>query len=41
MQVDFKEERKWKMAMAYIVSRAVMEWHQVEDKSTVCVQVSC
>ncbi|KAI8885523.1 hypothetical protein K501DRAFT_284231 [Backusella circina FSU 941] len=38
MQVDFKEERKWKMAMAYTVSRAVMEWHYVEDKSTVCVK---
>jgi hypothetical protein len=38
MQTDFKEERKWKMAMAYILSRAVVEWHSVEDKSTVCVR---
>lgn len=38
MQTDFKEERKWKMAMAFILSRAVMEWHSVDDKSTVCVR---
>lgn len=42
MRTDFKEERKWKMANAYVMAQAVMEWHQVEDKSTVCVNVrSC
>lgn len=38
MQTDFKEERKWKVAMAYVLSRAVLEWHSVKDKSTVCVR---
>lgn len=38
MQTDFKEERKWKMAMAFMTVRAVMEWHNAEDKSTVCVK---
>ncbi|KAI8996840.1 hypothetical protein BDB01DRAFT_830488 [Pilobolus umbonatus] len=38
MRVDFKEERKWKMATAYMLSKAVMEWHAAEDKSSVCVQ---
>lgn len=42
LRIDFKEERKWKMANAYMMAQAVMEWHQVEDKSTVCVKVrSC
>lgn len=39
-QVDFKEERRWKIATAYQVSRWVMAWHEAEDKSTVCIQVS-
>lgn len=38
MHTDFKEERKWKIAMAYLASRAVMEWHSADDKSTVCVK---
>ncbi|KAI9310322.1 hypothetical protein BX666DRAFT_1280241 [Dichotomocladium elegans] len=38
MRTDFKEERKWKVAMAYTISRAVMEWHWTEDKSSVCVK---
>ncbi|RCH79783.1 chromatin modification- protein VID21, partial [Rhizopus stolonifer] len=38
MHTDFKEERKWKMAMAYVLSHSVMEWHVAEDKSTVCVK---
>ncbi|CAO3653154.1 unnamed protein product [Mucor fragilis] len=38
MHTDFKEERKWKMAMAYITARAVLEWHHTDDKATVCVK---
>jgi chromatin modification-related protein VID21 len=38
MHTDFKEERKWKIAMAYLTSRAIMEWHFADDKSTVCVK---
>ncbi|KAI8344610.1 hypothetical protein BC941DRAFT_13442 [Chlamydoabsidia padenii] len=37
MRTDFKEERKWKIASAYMMGQAVMEWHQAPDKSTVCV----
>lgn len=40
MQTDFKEERKWKIATAYEVVQWVMEWHEVDDKQTVCVRVS-
>lgn len=40
MQTDFKEERKWKIAVAYMLSKAVMEWHWTDDKSTVCIKVS-
>lgn len=39
MRTDFKEERKWKIANAYLLSRAVMAWHEASDKSTVCVKV--
>lgn len=38
MQTDFKQERKWKMALAYKTARDVMAWHHAEDKSTVCVK---
>ncbi|KAF8350819.1 hypothetical protein F5887DRAFT_941061 [Amanita rubescens] len=27
MRVDFREERKWKMALAYNLSTSVLEWH--------------
>ncbi|KAJ4001460.1 hypothetical protein F5050DRAFT_1723920 [Lentinula boryana] len=27
MRTDFREERKWKMALAYNLSTAVLEWH--------------
>lgn len=27
MRTDFREERKWKMALAYNISTAVLEWH--------------
>ncbi|OAQ36278.1 hypothetical protein K457DRAFT_381845 [Linnemannia elongata AG-77] len=38
-QVDYKEERRWKIATAYQVSRWIMAWHEADDKSLVCVQV--
>jgi len=38
MRTDFKEERKWKMATAYMLSRAVMEWHWTDDKESLCVK---
>ncbi|TPX41319.1 hypothetical protein SeLEV6574_g06157 [Synchytrium endobioticum] len=37
MSQDFRQERKWKIAMCFKVARDVMEWHNAEDKSTVCV----
>lgn len=27
MRIDFREERKWKIALAYSLSTAVLEWH--------------
>ncbi|KAI8977108.1 hypothetical protein BDF20DRAFT_913480 [Mycotypha africana] len=38
MHTDFKEERKWKIASAYMIAKAVLEWHNAEDKSTVCLK---
>lgn len=40
MQTDYKQEGKWKRAMAYTISQAVLKWHMAEDKSTVCIKVS-
>ncbi|KAI0054169.1 hypothetical protein FA95DRAFT_47592 [Auriscalpium vulgare] len=28
MRIDFREERKWKIALAYELSTAVLEWHE-------------
>ncbi|KAH9945945.1 uncharacterized protein BXZ73DRAFT_86175 [Epithele typhae] len=28
MRTDFREERRWKLALAYTLSRAVVEWHE-------------
>jgi hypothetical protein len=39
MRTDFKEERKWKIANAYMISKAIMEWHETIDKSSVCIKV--
>ncbi|KAK5667260.1 chromatin modification-related protein VID21 [Batrachochytrium dendrobatidis] len=38
MHADFKQERKWKLAMSYIMALWVIEWHQATDKSTVCIK---
>ncbi|KAF7724690.1 chromatin modification- protein VID21 [Apophysomyces ossiformis] len=38
MRTDYKEERKWKIACAFMLSRAVLEWHKAEDKSSLCVK---
>ncbi|CAG8449249.1 10369_t:CDS:10 [Ambispora leptoticha] len=38
LQTDFKEERRWKIAAHYLMAQWVMEWHDAEDKSTVCVK---
>lgn len=42
MRIDFREERRWKMALAYTLATAVMEWHaagSLEErvKSGICV----
>ncbi|KAI7861721.1 hypothetical protein BDF14DRAFT_259161 [Spinellus fusiger] len=39
LRTDYKEERKWKIANAFMISRAVMEWHTAEDKSIVCIKM--
>lgn len=38
MRTDYKEERKWKIATAFLISRAVMEYHEAPDKSLVCIK---
>eukprot|EP00842_Homolaphlyctis_polyrhiza_P000401 jgi/Hompol1/1361/HPOL_002694-RA len=38
MYTDFKQERKWKKAMAFRFALWVLEWHQAADKSTVCIK---
>ena len=39
MRTDFKEERKWKMASAYVLAKAVKAWHESENKSELCIKV--
>ena len=34
MRTDFREERRWKIAIAYKLSSAVLEWHSVGDRET-------
>lgn len=36
---DFKEEKKWKKALAYKLAHWVYEWHQSDDKQSLCVKV--
>ncbi|GLB35077.1 putative glycoside hydrolase family 5 protein [Lyophyllum shimeji] len=43
MRVDFREERKWKIALAYNLSTAVLDWHaagtmQVRVAKGICVR---
>lgn len=33
LQTDFKEERKWKMAAAFQISQAVLEWHRKKNEA--------
>ena len=40
MSEDFRQERRWKVAAAYNVSRWILEWHATTDKSLVCVRVA-
>ena len=32
MRIDFREERKWKLALAYNLAKAVVEWHEAGTK---------
>ena len=32
MRVDFREERKWKLALAFNLAQAVVEWHEAGTK---------
>lgn len=34
MRTDFREERRWKLALAYNISTAVLEWHAAGDTAT-------
>ncbi|TFY67457.1 hypothetical protein EVJ58_g1621 [Rhodofomes roseus] len=31
MRVDYREERRWKIALAYNLAHAVMEWHEAQS----------
>ncbi|ORY47738.1 hypothetical protein BCR33DRAFT_77771 [Rhizoclosmatium globosum] len=37
MSEDFREERRWKVGMAYTMAKWVMDWHNAPDKSVLCV----
>jgi chromatin modification-related protein VID21 len=34
MRTDFREERRWKIAVAYRLSTAVLEWHRAGNRET-------
>ncbi|CAE6523513.1 unnamed protein product [Rhizoctonia solani] len=40
LQIDFREERRWKMVVAFEVAHAVREWHEAspEERETMCVR---
>jgi chromatin modification-related protein VID21 len=38
MQADFKEERKWKMALALELAEAVVEWHNADAEGRVALR---
>lgn len=40
LQTDFREERKWKLAMAYELVHQVAQWHRAtpEERAALCVQ---
>ncbi|KAJ3070177.1 chromatin modification- protein VID21 [Podochytrium sp. JEL0797] len=38
MSEDFRQERKWKIGMAYTLAQWVLEWHRAVDKSVVCIK---
>lgn len=37
MRTDFREERKWKIALARRIAHAVLEWHHSEDRSLLTI----
>ncbi|KAJ3133339.1 chromatin modification- protein VID21 [Geranomyces variabilis] len=37
LRVDFRQERKWKLATAYTLAHWVAEWHASDDKASLCV----
>lgn len=36
MRADFKQERKWKIAMSYQMALWVKDWHEATDKAALC-----
>ncbi|RHZ67815.1 hypothetical protein Glove_299g18 [Diversispora epigaea] len=38
LQKDFREERKWKIAMAFHMVRWVRDWHNAENKVDLCIK---
>jgi hypothetical protein len=37
MHVDFTEERKWKKIVAMVLAHEAKRWHELEDKSLICI----
>ncbi|KAH7334166.1 hypothetical protein B0J17DRAFT_675602 [Rhizoctonia solani] len=40
LQIDFREERRWKMVVAFELAHAAQEWHEasLEERETMCVR---
>jgi HSA len=36
MSEDFRQERRWKIATAYLLAKWVKEWHEAVDKAALC-----
>ncbi|RDB21560.1 Chromatin modification-related protein EAF1 [Hypsizygus marmoreus] len=41
MRIDFREERKWKLALAYNLSTAVLDWHAAGTRDVRLVKGIC
>lgn len=38
MSEDFRQERKWKITAAATLARAVVEWHNIVDKTLISIK---
>lgn len=40
LQIDFRQERRWKIATAYQLAHKIAEWHQADDTGRKALQVT-